>query len=475
MFSNFIYRLNNLNNNNFIKAFCLLRKAQRQRFNNFVQSPYFNQQKELIELTNYLITVEQDDVSKFERTRLWESVWPDRVFHLPKLRYYLSDLMQLIRRFLLLEKEQNPFEHQFELSQIVRELDDAKWYQKEWSVTTKRLEELSIRDASYFNHAYQYFFEQQDYLSQQSRKGYTYLPKAREALTSYYMISMLKMACLSVESVSTGSSSNEDLLQAVLSIVENQLDGQPPALLVYYHAYRMLHGVDTTLHFEALVKQLTNNNEIFTKKDLQDLYLLAINFCIRQLNTGQKEYIQHAFDLYDQGLENGALLANGYLTVFNYKNVIRLGIALRQIAWVEQFMEKYKNDLPPDERENTYLYNLSYYYFKKPDYDQAMELLRQVKFKDVYNNLDARRMLLKIYYEQGDWIALDALLDSFKAYVMRQKNIAYHRAGNLNLIKVVRFMVKADTTQKIIKLKKRMETYNNLAEKGWIEKMLENK
>lgn len=464
-----------MKNNSFIKVYSLLNKKQRQRFDKFVQSPYFNQQKELIELTNYLMTIESDDTSVFERTRLWKSVWPDRPYHLPKLRYYLSDLMKLMRRFLLLEKERNVFEEQFELSRVVREMDGGKWYQKEWSTTNNRLGELATRDANYFHYTYQYFFEQQDYLSQQSRAGYTYLPKAREALTSYYMISMLKMACLSTESVSVGISLNEDLFQAVLTIVERQLDQQPSALLIYYHAYQMLQSVDASHHFEALVEKLAINNQIFTKRDLQDLYLLAINFCIRQLNVGKKEYIQYAFDLYDQGLENGALLANGYLTVFNYKNVIRLGIALRQIVWVEQFMEKYKNYLPTDERENTYLYNLSYYYFKKPDYDQAMELLRQVKFKDVYNNLDARRMLLKIYYEQGDWIALDALLDSFKAYVIRQKNIAYHRAGNLNLIKVVRFMMKANTTQKINKLKKRIDNYTNLAEKGWIEKMLNNK
>jgi len=66
------------------------------------------------------------------------------------------------------------------------------------------------------------------------------------------------------------------------------------------------------------------------------------------------------------------------------------------------FMEKYKDQLPPKDRENTYIYNLAFYYYNKPDYDKAMELLRDVKLKDVFNNMDARWMLTRIYYPRQE-------------------------------------------------------------------------
>lgn len=49
-----------------------------------------------------------------------------------------------------------------------------------------------------------------------------------------------------------------------------------------------------------------------------------------------------------------------------------------------------------------------------------MQSLLQVAFKDVLNNLDARRMLLKSYFELGEYNALDSLLDSFSRYIHRQ-------------------------------------------------------
>jgi hypothetical protein len=42
--------------------------------------------------------------------------------------------------------------------------------------------------------------------------------------------------------------------------------------------------------------------------------------------------------------------------------------------------------------------------------------------------LNARAMLLRNYYELEEYDALFALLDSFEAYVRRQKGMGYHRS-----------------------------------------------
>lgn len=99
-----------------------------------------------------------------------------------------------------------------------------------------------------------------------------------------------------------------------------------------------------------------------------------------------------------------------------------------------------------------------------------MDLLRQVKFKDVYNNIDSRRMLLRIYYELEEWSALDSHLDSFQAYVSRQKNIGYHKVANLNLVKITRLMMKKFPLSSKSKeqIKKRIQNASHLAEKDWV-------
>ncbi|MCY7330670.1 MAG: hypothetical protein LH618_19110 [Saprospiraceae bacterium] len=50
-----------------------------------------------------------------------------------------------------------------------------------------------------------------------------------------------------------------------------------------------------------------------------------------------------------------------------------------------------------------------------------MPLLAQAGESDLLLNLDSRVMLLKIYYETGEWDALDALLASFRVLLLRKK------------------------------------------------------
>ena len=94
----------------------------------------------------------------------------------------------------------------------------------------------------------------------------------------------------------------------------------------------------------------------------------------------------------------------------------------------------HRGELHPRERDNLYYYNLAYLRFQQRDYAGAMPLLQQVDLEDPLNNLDARRMLLRSYYELGEWDALESLLHSFGAYLRRQKNLGYHRNTNENLI-----------------------------------------
>ena len=100
-----------------------------------------------------------------------------------------------------------------------------------------------------------------------------------------------------------------------------------------------------------------------------------------------------------------------------------------------------------------------------------MPLLLQVELKDVLHNLDARRMLLRGYFELEEYDALDSLLDSFSRYIHRQKEIGgYHRINYLNLIHFVKRLIKLkDTNQASLNnLRHEIEGAKNVAEQEWL-------
>ena len=103
-----------------------------------------------------------------------------------------------------------------------------------------------------------------------------------------------------------------------------------------------------------------------------------------------------------------------------------------------------------------------------------MTLLSEMDFADPLTNLDARAILLKIYYERGFYEALESHLDSFQTYLNRHKNLGYHRENYLNLLKIVRKMLRfgPQDRQERAQLANDVKQTAALAEKEWLLRCL---
>ena len=99
-----------------------------------------------------------------------------------------------------------------------------------------------------------------------------------------------------------------------------------------------------------------------------------------------------------------------------------------------------------------------------------LELLRTVEFSEVFINLDVRRMLLKGYYELGEWSVLTSLLDSFKAYLRRQKDLGYHRESYLNLVKFTQKVMRVADKRVAARrqLAAQIQAVEAVAEREWL-------
>ena len=178
-----------------------------------------------------------------------------------------------------------------------------------------------------------------------------------------------------------------------------------------------------------------------------------------------------AFELYKEGMELEVFIEKGILSRFTYNNVVISGLLLKEFQWVEAFIYDFKNYIEERFRESTFNYNLANLYFRKPDYPKAMELLQRVEFDDVMHNLNARRMLLKIYFESEEFDALDSHLTSFKNYIYRHKELGgSHRNSYLNLIKFTNKLLNVNLLDdfEFDKIKLEIEMTEPVAEKNWL-------
>lgn len=458
-----------------LRVFRQLSSQDRNQIGELARCSYFNRREEVVRLCDYLSEhVGHSARVSLKHEQLFAAACPGIPYDYRRLRYILSYLLDLVRQyFILQEGKKEPSGQIPVLLRALRRRGIDDLFEKTWTTQLAETDSMIFRDAHYHFQRYQLLQEGLESVTQHERSARLDLQPLPDELTIYYVSEMLRHACLALmhEAVA-GQTYRLGLMEAILEIVKRDEMLRIPAVAVYYHAYQMLQLPEENEPFERLKASLEEYSHRFSGDEQRSLYMLTINGCIRRMNAGRREYVQVALDLYRTALDRGLLLENGILTGFNYKNIIRLAAALGEHTWAEQFLRQYRPSLHPRERDNFYGYNLAYLYFQQQDYTRAMPLLQQVELEDALNNLDARRMLLRSYYELGEWQALDSLLQSFSAYLRRQKNLGYHRQTNEKLLYFTKKLL--ETNKKDRKawaaLRSELEATSEVAERTWLLK-----
>ena len=154
---------------------------------------------------------------------------------------------------------------------------------------------------------------------------------------------------------------------------------------------------------------------------------------------------------------------------------IRIALRLGEFNWVESFIPDYKQYLAPKFRDTIVHYSKAKLLFEKKDYAAAMELLAHVDYDDVLLTLNARLMLIKIFYETDEYDALDSLLESMRTYIHRKDLTSSYKSNYQNIIRYTKKLVRVnpyDGGQKS-KLKTEIIAANPLTEKSWLLEHLE--
>lgn len=405
--------------------------------------------------------------------RLFAAAFPGKPYDNRALRHTMSYLLDVVRRYLALaEMESVPADRHYYLCRALRHrgLDEMLGY--EWGRADQQMNAAEVRDARWHFDQYDLHLERLEALTPRERSADLDLQPLHNHLTVFYLSEMLRHACSALTHTAIGAQPyDKALLEAVLQLAENgNWLEEYPSVSIYYHLCRAFREPEQAAHFEAWKQVLEGHAAQFSPPELRGVFLLGINYCIRRMNNGQKAFIREAFELYRSGLEKNLMAENGWLSGFTYKNIIRIGTALGENEWVLGFFEQYKNALHPREREALYRYNLAFLYFQRQDFANAMPLLQQLELEDRLNLLDARRMLLRSYYELGEYKALDSLLASFAAYLRRQKDLGYHQELNLNLARFTRRLleIRPGDGKALKKLAKEIAGTDKVAEKIWL-------
>ncbi|MBK8565080.1 MAG: hypothetical protein IPN76_17520 [Saprospiraceae bacterium] len=292
-----------------------------------------------------------------------------------------------------------------------------------------------VRDAPFLETQYQLEAESLAFSERTKRTAPRNLQAVNHSLDLAYLAKKLRHSCVALSHQAVAKVEYDlGLLNLVLDYLEgNDLLRQQPAIGLYFFAYRAATTGEER-YFRALKAGIFETGSAFPKEELRNLYLLAINYCIRQSNSGSSLFNQDLFELYTSALERDVLLENGQLSRFAFKNIAALALRLGEFDWTAGFIEKYGPSVDARHRRNYTDYNLAKLHHARRDFGKALRLLHRVEYEDVFLSLDARVLLLKIYFEMGEVDALDNFIQSFQRFLHRKQELGYHRENYLNTL-----------------------------------------
>ena len=327
-----------------------------------------------------------------------------------------------------------------------------------------------MRDADYYHNQYLVAkIANRHFATKNIRKFNDKLQKAADYFDVYYLSQKLKYSC---EMMSMQRFLSADYSQNLIDEIGRFLQHSPylevPAIALYHQVFLTLTDEDNEAHFEKLMFLIQQNIHKFPESEMQSFFAHALNYCIRKMRQKNEKYVAKALDIYMQGVDNQLLLHNGVLSPWDYKNIVKLGLRLQKFEWTEQFIKGYTDVLATEYRLNAFNYGMADLLFHKQDMRGALIHLREVEFSDIFFTLDAKVMLIKIYYDKQVEEALISLLASFKIFLKRSKLISNEvRQTYGNFITLVHQLWKTQP-QQMPSIIERINETSLLTDRNWL-------
>lgn len=448
--------------------------ASLRAFDKFMASPYLVTHEGTAQLYAHLRErLSESPDFEFDKKEIARALGetPRRVYHLT------SYLLEALEQFLALESWKIQAHESHVLTvEALRRLRLENLSAAMLRYARKRLETEPHRGARYHRADYRLQLEAY-HLSQQQGRAKTFnLQELSDALDVSFVTEKLRTGCmlLSHEAVSKRQYQH-GLLHQVLDFLKDHPYLEIPSVAAYYHGYFTLAGgADSDRHFQQMKNILKAAGSSFSVAEVHDLYLMAINFCIRRINQAQGTYFRDVFELYQSGLGHGALLEDGFLSRWTYTNIALTALHLREFDWALQFLQEYAPLLPDNHREGTLNFNMARYFYDTGNYEKAMQHLLRMEYDDVLQNLVAKTLLCKIYYELEEFGALENQLDSIEIYLRRQKVLGYHKENYQAIVRMFRKLLALNpaSAQARQAIRRQIENSPVLTEREWFLKQL---
>lgn len=466
-----------MNNSKLINILRSFSSKEKRRCRDWIACNIINQRQDVCDLYDFLWEMDLKE-QYLTKALAWASIYPKDTYNDGKMRQIIHRLLNAVEEFLVYEQlQKKKSRHAILLLESLKERSLFKTLNQGLKNTKKSSQKEALQNWEALRLNYELEALHFKASEQTQRTSPLNLQELSDALDIQYFADKLRKACLLYSRLVVFKMNYQPkMLAVVLEQVKELNYIKIPAIGLYYYCYLAFTDTENPdQHFQKMMDYLKKYSTHFPPQEIRELYLLAINYTIKKLNDNSTWYLEKAFELYKTGITEGHLLEQGIITPFTYNNVISIGIQLEHYDWVQSFIFEYKDHVAKEHRESIFQECLAKLYYAQKKYTEAQKLLNQIQVKDILRIISSKVVLLRIYYETGEFDALESLLDSLKMYLRRKDVVGYHKENYNNIVRFMQKLIRVNPFDKIAKekLHKEIEETKILTLKKWLLEQLQ--
>ncbi|MFK7904197.1 MAG: hypothetical protein AB8B69_03685 [Chitinophagales bacterium] len=468
-----------MQNTKFFALLQTLSKAEFKTFRKFVASPYYCTNPKAVQLLDYLqksFPNLSTPAKRLTKERVYSHLYPNESYKEIKLQQLASQLVKLVEQFWVVEsKGRGRGDYDLQLAKAYRERGFGHYWEKQLQVFGGQLKEevMEFGRRAYFDLQAQIEVHEQ-IEEAELRNREPNLQEVSDALDVFYWGNKLRYYCKALNYQRFQSQPYEwEMMEEVLEKVKGKDFAGFPAIQIYYQAAMSLRVPKEEAYFRELYRLLQEYKQKIHRSELQDMLVLARNYCIFQLNQGNRSYLRTIFEVYGFEIGEGLVLKEGNIPNATYKNIVTTALLLKELKWLEVFLYDFEEAVS----DEAFYYNLARLRFQQEEYEESIHLLQLVEYKEVLLLLSSKALMLQSYYERcceypdsfevGE--QLEQYLHSFTTFLNRKKQqLTNHYIYYVNLVELVKGLWECENVEELETLDSKVDGMRQVAEKVWL-------
>lgn len=481
-----------MNKSNLFKIISTFSSKEIKEFGDFVQSPFFNKNESTIKLYEYIRKVYPDlSKEKMKKELVFKILFPGADYNDGFMRTIIFNLNTLAEDFLTYVNFKNDKARYGII--MLEELNKRKLDKlllKHVDEVEMEVADIEDKNRDYFYYKYSiekiiYSYRNWSRFKKKNLKDYDDRDILKEIhyLMSYSLGRALANYRLLITKAETENVEiHLELLDEIIKYLSNRQNEYIREPSVMLHLYEILLIREKSDKYFNILKEMLINPEFkITKDERFSLQNILQVYCNHKIFSGDIKYRKERFELYKASIIHKFYKGSEdiYFDDLLFANIALIGLHEKELVWTKKFIDEYKDQISPDNREVTVNYCLARMHHETGEYEKGLVILNSIKsIKHVQFKLVIRNLTLMLFYDLSMFESAYSHCDSYRHFLKNNASAfakaRYERHNNFLKLyyRLVKLKEKADKKE-IEKLAHDIKKNPNVLEKEWLTQKIE--